>query len=87
MPIGCREVHRGSHEFALVGSELEQEMAEFRAADGTRTFPTACRLFWGSKLGACIRAVMRPGEIGLDHRGDPRAVAQPWLSLPTRGNR
>lgn len=46
MPIGCREVHRVSHELALVRSELEQEMAAFRAADGTHAFPTACRLFW-----------------------------------------
>jgi hypothetical protein len=38
-----------SDELALDRSELEQATAEFRAADGTYTFPMACRLFWGSK--------------------------------------
>ncbi len=33
----------------IVWSELEQETAEFRPADGTYTFPMACRLYWGSK--------------------------------------
>jgi hypothetical protein len=36
---------------ALVRGELEQATAEFRATDGTCTFPLACRLFWGSKQG------------------------------------
>jgi hypothetical protein len=36
-------------ELALVRSELEQATAEVRAADGSYTFPIACRLFWGSK--------------------------------------
>ena len=30
-------------------AQLEQATAEFRAVDGTYTFPMACRLFWGSK--------------------------------------
>jgi SAM-dependent methyltransferase len=34
---------------ALLRNELEQATAEFRAADGSYTFPMACRLFWGSK--------------------------------------
>jgi SAM-dependent methyltransferase len=37
------------NELALVRSELEQVTAEFRAADGTYTFPMACRLFWDSR--------------------------------------
>lgn len=32
-----------------VRSELEPATAEFRAADGSYTFPMACRLFWGNK--------------------------------------
>ena len=37
------------NELALVRGELEQATAEFRAADGSYTFPMACRLLWGSK--------------------------------------
>ena len=38
-----------SYERALVRSDLEQATAEFRAAEGTYTFPMACRLFRGSR--------------------------------------
>jgi hypothetical protein len=33
----------------IVRSELERATDEFSAADGTYTFPMACRLYWGSK--------------------------------------
>ena len=36
-------------ELEVVRGELDQVAAEFRAADGSYTFPMACRLFWGSK--------------------------------------
>lgn len=49
MPIGCREVHHLSHELALVRSELEQEMTEFRAADGTHTFPDGLPVVLGQQ--------------------------------------
>ena len=49
VPFGRALDHLADDEMALVRSELEQATAEFRAADGTYTFPMACRLFWGSK--------------------------------------
>ena len=38
-----------SDELEIVRSELERATDEFRAADGTYTFPMACRLYWGIK--------------------------------------
>lgn len=38
-----------SGEVAVIRAELAAEMAEFRAAGGTCTVPTTCRLYWGSK--------------------------------------
>ena len=49
VPFGQALDSLASDELALVRGELEQALAEFRAADGTYTFPMACRLFWGSK--------------------------------------
>ena len=49
VPFGRARDHLAQDELALVRSELEQATAEFRAADGTYTFPMACRLFWGTK--------------------------------------
>jgi hypothetical protein len=49
VPFGRALDSLASNELPLVRSELEQATAEFRAADGTYTFPMACRLFWGSK--------------------------------------
>ena len=49
VPFGRALDHLAGGELALVRGELEQATAEFRAADGTYTFPMACRLFWGSK--------------------------------------
>jgi hypothetical protein len=49
VPFGQALDGLASNELAPVRSELEQATAEFRAADGTYTFPMACRLFWGSK--------------------------------------
>jgi SAM-dependent methyltransferase len=49
VPFGRAIDSLAGHELELVRSELEQETAEFRAADGTYAFPMACRLFWGSK--------------------------------------
>jgi SAM-dependent methyltransferase len=49
VPFGRAHDSLAKGELEIVKSELEQEMAEFRTADGTYTFPVACRLFWGSK--------------------------------------
>jgi methyltransferase family protein len=49
VPLDRALDHLAEDELALVRSELEQATAEFRAVDGTYTFPMACRLFWGSK--------------------------------------
>jgi len=49
VPFGRAMDSLAGHELEVVRSELEEAMAEFRAADGTYTFPMACRLFWGSK--------------------------------------
>lgn len=49
VPFGQALDTLAGNETALVRGELEQATAEFRAADGTYTFPMACRLFWGSK--------------------------------------
>jgi SAM-dependent methyltransferase len=49
VPFGRALDSLASNERALVRSDLEQAAAEFRAADGTYTFPMACRLFWGSR--------------------------------------
>jgi SAM-dependent methyltransferase len=49
VPFGAALDALAGDELALVRSELEQATAEVRAADGTYTFPMACRLFWGSK--------------------------------------
>jgi SAM-dependent methyltransferase len=49
VPFGQATDSLDSSELEIVRSELEEAMAEFRAADGTYTFPMACRLFWGSK--------------------------------------
>jgi hypothetical protein len=49
VPFGAALETLADDELALVRSELEQATAEVRAADGTYTFPMACRLFWGSK--------------------------------------
>jgi SAM-dependent methyltransferase len=51
VPFGRALDSLAGHELEIVRSELEQATAEFRAADGTYTFPMACRLFWGSKQG------------------------------------
>ncbi len=49
VPFGRALDSLASSELGIVRSELEQATAEFRAADGSYTFPMACRLFWGSK--------------------------------------
>jgi hypothetical protein len=49
VPFGRAKDSLASSELEIVRSELEQETAEFRTADGTYTFPMACRLYWGSK--------------------------------------
>ena len=49
VPFGRAVDSLADDELALVRGELEQATAEFGAADGTYTFPMACRLFWGSK--------------------------------------
>jgi SAM-dependent methyltransferase len=49
VPFGRGMDSLAGSELEIVRSELEQATAEFRAADGTYTFPMACRLFWGSK--------------------------------------
>jgi SAM-dependent methyltransferase len=49
VPFGQALEALAGDELALVRGELEQATAEFRAADGTYTFPMACRLFWGSR--------------------------------------
>jgi hypothetical protein len=49
VPFGAGLETLADDELALVRSELEQATAEVRAADGSYTFPIACRLFWGSK--------------------------------------
>jgi len=49
VPFGRALDGLADNETALVRGELEQATVEFRAADGTYTFPMACRLFWGSK--------------------------------------
>ena len=49
VPFGRALDSLADDELTLVHGELEQATAEFRAADGTYTFPMACRLFWGSK--------------------------------------
>jgi len=49
VPFGRAVDSLARGELEIVRSELEQEAAEFRAADGTYTFPMACRMYWGSK--------------------------------------
>jgi ubiquinone/menaquinone biosynthesis C-methylase UbiE len=49
VPFGPAVDSLASSELEIVRNELEQEAADFRAADGTYTFPMACRLYWGSK--------------------------------------
>jgi SAM-dependent methyltransferase len=49
VPFGRALDSLASDELAIVRGELEEATAEFRAADGTYTFPMACRLFWGRK--------------------------------------
>jgi hypothetical protein len=49
VPFGRALEALAGDELALVRGELEQATAEVRAAEGTYTFPMACRLFWGSK--------------------------------------
>jgi Methyltransferase domain len=49
VPFGRALEALAGDELALVPGDLEQGTAEVRAADGTYTFPMACRLFWGSK--------------------------------------
>jgi SAM-dependent methyltransferase len=49
VPFGAALETLADDEPALFRSELEQATAEVRAADGSYTFPMACRLFWGSK--------------------------------------
>jgi hypothetical protein len=49
VPFGRALDSLAGSELEAVRSELEQETAEFRAADGTYTFPMAYRLYWGSK--------------------------------------
>jgi SAM-dependent methyltransferase len=48
VPFGRALEALAGDELALVRSELEQATSEFRATDGSYTFPMACRLFWGS---------------------------------------
>ena len=49
LPFGRALDSLATNERALARTELEQATAEFRATDGTYTFPMACRLFWGSR--------------------------------------
>jgi SAM-dependent methyltransferase len=49
VPFGRAIDSLASNELEIVRTALEHATAEFRAADGTYTFPMACRLFWGSK--------------------------------------
>ena len=49
VPFGRARDSLASDELEIVRSELERATDEFRAADGTYTFPMACRLYWGSK--------------------------------------
>jgi SAM-dependent methyltransferase len=49
VPFGRALDGLAGDELALIRSELAEATAEFRAADGTYTFPMACRLFWGSR--------------------------------------
>jgi hypothetical protein len=49
VPFGRALDHLSDDELALVRDELERATAGYRAADGTYTFPMACRLYWGSK--------------------------------------
>jgi SAM-dependent methyltransferase len=49
VPFGRALDSMGGSELQTVRLELEQETAEFRAADGSYAFPMACRLYWGSK--------------------------------------
>jgi hypothetical protein len=49
VPFGRARDSLGRDELEIVRSELARATDEFRAADGSYTFPTACRLYWGSK--------------------------------------
>jgi SAM-dependent methyltransferase len=49
VPFGRALDSLADQELETARSELEEAAAEFRAPDGTYTFPMACRLFWGSK--------------------------------------
>jgi SAM-dependent methyltransferase len=49
VPFGQAMDSLAGNELEIVRSELEHATADFRAADGTYTFPMACRLFWGRK--------------------------------------
>jgi SAM-dependent methyltransferase len=49
VPFGRALDALAGSELQTVRLELEQETAEFRAADGSYAFPMACRLYWGSK--------------------------------------
>jgi len=49
VPFGQAVDAIASDELEAVRSELEQQAAEFRAADGSYALPMTCRLFWGSK--------------------------------------
>ena len=49
VPFGRARDSLASDELEIVRRELERATDEFRADDGTYTFPMACRLYWGSK--------------------------------------
>jgi SAM-dependent methyltransferase len=49
VPFGRALDSLASSELEIVKGELERETAEFRTANGSYTFPMACRLFWGCK--------------------------------------
>ena len=49
VPFGAALEALAGDELALARGQLEQATTDLRAADGTYTFPMACRLFWGSK--------------------------------------
>jgi SAM-dependent methyltransferase len=49
VPFGRARDSLASSELEIVRRQLEQATAEFRAADGSYTFPMACRLYWGGK--------------------------------------
>jgi SAM-dependent methyltransferase len=49
VPFGRALDSLAGSELEIVRGELEQVTAEFRGADGSYTFPMACRLFWGTK--------------------------------------